>query len=681
MNTKDLLVEILVEELPAIPFLKELPNIAIKWGMVVQKYDLKTNPSIFYTPRRIVIIDDSFPTMTSSKKEEFFGPPISIAYIDGDKTKGLSKAGEGFCKKCQISAEEVQITSKDNKDILYCSKQTQAIPSKEILAKIIQEFIESLNFGKSMRWGSLSESFIRPIRNICILLGDEHIPIKAYGINGKLATKIHTDVSFDWIEISSVCQYLEVLKKGYVILSQKERREKILQEISQIEKEQNIQVEIDEDLLNEIISITEYPKALYGEFEERFLELPKEVIITSMKENQRYFATFAKNTLHNSFIAVSNATSSRSDQIILGNQKVLKARLSDAMFFYHNDLKNGLDSTKLEEIAFVQGLGSMADKVQRERKIAFYLFDKYKNFFPNPKTKELIQEAICLAKADLLTEMVYEFPELQGLMGYYYAKSEGKDSDVCVAIKEQYLPDGEDANLPSNIFSAIVALANKLDSIFALFSIGKLPTGSKDPFALRRASSGVIKIVLDKKLHFNLDIDLKNLFEIVGYKPFDIKIVQEFFIERLESIVAVNPSILRSVLCGFDRDVCVIVDKAKALDSFFEKSDKEAFVSTFKRVANITKDIKNIGDINEELFKLPEEIKLYKSYQAILSQKFDGIDEKIQALFSMKKPLDDFFDNVMVNDPDEKNRENRKNLIFSIYQKFLEVGDIKEIAF
>lgn len=684
MNTKDLLVEILVEELPAIPFLKEFPNIELKWQQIVQKYNLNSKPSLFYTPRRIVIIDESFPVMSEQTKEEFFGPPIAIAYEGGDKNKSLSKAGEGFCKKCQIEPQEVQVISKDGKELLYHSKQIKGVAAQDVLANIVKEFIASLNFGKSMRWGSLSESFIRPIRNICILFGAEHIPISAYGMSGRAATKIHTDISFEWMQITSIAQYLQVLKDGYVILSAQERRDKILQEISQIQKEKNIQVEIDEDLLSEVVAITEYPKALYGEFEKTFLELPKEVIITSMKENQRYFATFSNQTLHNGFIVVSNATASKSEKIVLGNQKVLKARLSDAMFFYHNDLKNGLDSSRLQEVAFVNELGSIADKVEREKKIGLFLAQKYQNSLNLKNANAMVEEAICIAKADLLTEMVYEFPELQGLMGYYYAQAEGRDTHISLAIKEQYLPNGEDSALPSNIFSSIVALANKIDTIFALFSVGKLPTGSKDPFALRRASSGVIKIILDKNLPFDLHNDIVELFSVGSYKISDDKItatIEDFFIERLEAIIAVNPSILRSVLSTSERDICSIVAKSKALHSFFEKSDKEAFISTFKRVANITKEMKDISSIDEELLKIPEEIKLYECYQSITHQSFNNIDEKIEALFSLKKPLDDFFENVLVNDSDEKKRENRKNLIFSIYQKFLEVGDIKEIAF
>ncbi|WP_343286787.1 glycine--tRNA ligase subunit beta [Helicobacter sp. 11S03491-1] len=681
MDTKNLLVEILVEELPAIPFLKEFPNIARKWQESALNYDLKSNPTLFYTPRRIVVLDNFFPAKTQEKKEEFFGPPVGIGYIDGDITKGLSKAGESFCRKCQGDPKELSRVIKGDKEVLYFSKQKQGVFAQDVLGQIVLGFIESLNFGKSMRWGSLSESFIRPIRNICVFFGTQNVPIKAYGFEGKGATKVHTNVSFEWIKITSIPQYLQTLQEGFVILSQEERRKKILDEIAQIEKIKNIQVEIDGDLLDEIVSITEYPSALYGEFEERFLELPQEVIITSMKENQRYFAVRKNGMLHHGFIVISNATTSDTSKIVSGNQKVLRARLDDAMFFYHNDLKVGLDPERLREISFVEGLGSMSDKVVREKKIALYLTQKYQAILNLPLAKEMMEETLSIAKADLMSEMVYEFPELQGLMGYYYAKAEGRDMRICTAIKEQYLPNKEESLLPTELFGAIVAMANKLDSIFALFSIGKIPTGSRDPFALRRASSGVIKIILDRNIAFDLDKDLRNLYEIGGYASLDISKIRDFFIERLEGILMLNPSILRSVLGSHEYDVGAIIAKARALNNFFEKSDKEAFISTFRRVANITKDMQSVQQINTNLLRLPQELQLYQAYKEIFHKIFDNIEEKIQALFSLKKPLDDFFLNVMVNDTHKDIRENRKNLIFNIYQKFLEVGDIKEIAF
>lgn len=701
MDTKNLLVEILLEELPARPFLKEFSNIEYKWHEAAHKYNLKSSPQVFFTPRRIVIFDKTFPLKSSQRLEEYFGPPIALAYFDYDTSKTLSKAGESFCLKCQIMPSELKSIIKDGKEVLYYSRIKEGTDSKEILAKLIKDFIISLQFGKSMRWGNLQESFIRPIRNICILLENKHIPIFAYGIQGKATTKVHRDKGFLWMKISNVSQYFQTLQDGCVILSQDLRKEKILLDIANIEKEKNVQVEVDPKLLEEVVAITEYPRALYGEFEEKFLELPQEVIITSMKGNQRYFATFKNDRLHYGFILVSNSSTDDTRAIILGNQRVLKARLSDAMFFYQNDLNRGFESEKLSEVGFVEGLGSMKNKTDRERKIALFLVQKYQDDICNElgadivSIKTLLEETFEIAKADLMSEMVGEFPELQGLMGYYYAKLQNRDKSVCNAIKEQYFPDGEDSLLPSSLFSSIVAMAGKLDSIFALFASGKLPTGSKDPFALRRSSSGIIKIILDKKFDFDLDKDIAKLFKIGEYELLlkdssvvgtqIVQNIQNFFVERLDGfLVGINPSILSSVLASKEYDICSIIAKVIALNDFFEHSDKEAFISTFKRVANITKDMQNDTidiAIDKNILKLPQEIALFEAYEAILNKKFISITEAIRELFSLKFPLDNFFDKVMVNDNDEKIRQNRKSLIFGIYQQFLNVGDIKEIAF
>lgn len=679
MNTTNLVIEILVEELPAGPLLKELPNMIKKWKEVIKKYNLNTSADIFYTPRRIVLIDNSFPISSEDRLEEFFGPPVEIAYIDGNKNKPLSKAGEGFCKKC--GSNEFSTIIKDNKEILYFSKNIKGIHSKDLLAKITEEFLGALNFGKAMRWGRVKESFIRPIKNICILLDKIHVPINLYGIEGKSATKIHRDISNEYIPIKSLSEYLDVLKKGHVILSQEERKEKILSDIQAIENSLMIKVEIDSELLDEIIAITEYPRGLYGDFDKEFLSLPKEVIITSMKENQRYFSTYKKCELNNGFIVVINSTAKNTQEIISGNQKVLRARLSDAMFFYQNDLRNSLQPQRLKEIAFVEGLGNMAEKIMREKTIGAYLLERYKNNFRSINTKKMLEEALELAKADLLTEMVYEFPELQGLMGYYYSQEQGINIQISQAIKEQYLPTGEESELPSNDFCAIVSMSNKLDTLFGLFSINKIPTGSKDPFALRRATNGIIRIILDRGFEFNLESDLENIFKIGGYKHFDLKLLRDFIIERFEGIIKINPSILRSVLMAKEHDINKILLKALALNDFFQKSDKEAFISTFKRVANITKDMKSAGEIKPDLFTTNEEKNLYMAYENLSQKKFKDIYEHIENLFMLKNPLDEFFDKVMVNDNDELKRENKKNLIYKIYCKFLQIGDIKEIAF
>ncbi len=280
-------------------------------------------------------------------------------------------------------------------------------------------------------------------------------------------------------------------------------------------------------------------------------------------------------TLHNGFIVVSNAISKDKQKIILGNQKVLKARLSDAVFFYENDLKKPLDNAPLESVVFVQGLGTLKDKMERESIIAQYLTQKYASSLNMPleKTLELISRAVQIAKADLLSEVVYEFSELQGIMGYYYALKQNENELVALSVKEQYLPASENAPLPSNVFSAIVALSLKIDSLFSLFSVGKIPSGSKDPFALRRLSFGLLKIIVHYGLEFDLKADLKNLFQKVGvYQSFDLEILEKFLLERFNNLIDCNPSIIRSVLNTNERDIVKIIQKVKALKRFFRRS-------------------------------------------------------------------------------------------------------------
>lgn len=683
-----LLIEIFTEELPALPFLKELPNIITKWQKISQKYGFTSAPTLYFTPRRIVLYESKFPTRTQDSIIESYGPPLHIAFNDGDKNKGLSKAGESFYKKNNLSLETpLQTKFKDNKEVLYYSFTKSGVETSTLLGECTTQWLYSLQFGKSMLWGNIKQGFIRPVRNICILLGTQNIDIEAFGIKGKAQTYIHRDISFKPMGIQSAQAYFDTLKNGKVILNQDERKTMILEQISNIESTHNIRVEIDEELLNEIVAITEYPRALYGRFEEEFLTLPNEVIITSMKEHQRYFATYTEKSLHNGFVLVANSTSDNLTTIVQGNQKVLKARLSDAAFFYTNDLKNGLKPEDLSHILFVDGLGSMLEKSKRERIIASMLLQMYavKLDMPLSLAQEILDLAITYAKADLNTQMVYEFPELQGIMGYYYAQKLDMNPLVALSIKEQYLPIGEDSVCPSHIISAITALSIKLDNIFALFSIGKLPTGSKDPFALRRAANGVLKIITHYELDFDLSTDMPKIYQAVGYKSIDMQIIESFFIERLEGILKVNPSLIRCVLnARVDntpiRNLCVIMSKIQSLSAFFEKSDKESLISLFKRVANILEDSVSSTHIDEKLFSTDEERQLYNTLQSLQSTHFANTDEHIATLFAFKEPLERFFTSVLVNDPNAAIKTNRQMLILEIYNEFLRIGDIRDIT-
>ncbi|GAA9905191.1 glycine--tRNA ligase subunit beta [Helicobacter pylori] len=699
MHSDELLVEILVEELPAQALLNEYKEMPKKLHALFQKRALEVgNIEIFYTPRRLCLLVKDFPLLTQETKEEFFGPPVKIACSHQDKTQGLNALGLGFYQKLGLKDHQhFQTAFKNNKEVLYHAKIHEKEPTKDLIMPIVLEFLEGLNFGKSMRWGSVEKSFIRPIHNICVLFNGENfndIEVKEYGFKTKQATKAHRQEGFDFIQVDSPKAYFEVLEKNHVILDPKKREAKILQEIKELETKHRIIVEIDRDLLDEVVAITEYPSALLGEFDKAFLKLPSEIITTSMKENQRYFATFNQKsqespTLHNGFIVVSNAINKDKQKIIAGNQKVLKARLSDAVFFYENDLKKPLDNAPLESVVFVQGLGTLKDKMEREAIIAQYLTQKYASSLNMSleKALELIGRAVRIAKADLLSEVVYEFSELQGIMGYYYALKQNENELVALSVKEQYLPASENAPLPSSVFSAIVALSLKLDSLFSLFSVGKIPSGSKDPFALRRLSFGLLKIIAHYGLEFDLKADLKNLFEKVGvYQSFDLEVLEKFLLERFNNLIDCNLSIIRSVLNTNERDIVKIIQKVKALKRFLDDpknaQKKELLFSAFKRLANINKD-RSPNESSEffiSLFKESQEHALFEAFNAIKTSAFESLDSKIEAYFGLHAPLEEYFKSVLVMDKDVEIQKNRKNFLWGVYQSFLEIGDIKEIA-
>ncbi|GAA8603698.1 glycine--tRNA ligase subunit beta [Helicobacter pylori] len=699
MHSDELLVEILVEELPAQALLNEYKEMPKKLHALFQKRALEVGTiEVFYTPRRLCLFIKDFPLLTQETKEEFFGPPVKIACNHQDKTQGLNALGLGFYQKLGLKDHQhFQTAFKNNKEVLYHAKIHEKEPTKDLIMPIVLEFLEGLNFGKSMRWGNVEKSFIRPIHNICVLFNGENfndIKVKEYGFKTKQATKAHRQEGFDFIQVDSPKAYFEVLEKNHVILDPKKREAKILQEIKELETKHCIIVEIDRDLLDEVVAITEYPSALLGEFDKAFLKLPSEIITTSMKENQRYFAAFNQKsqespTLHNGFIVVSNAINKDKQKIIAGNQKVLKARLSDAVFFYENDLKKPLDNAPLESMVFVQGLGTLKDKMEREAIIAEYLTQKYAPSLNMPleKSLELVGRAVRIAKADLLSEVVYEFSELQGIMGYYYALKQNENELVALSVKEQYLPTSENAPLPSSVFSAIVALSLKLDSLFSLFSVGKIPSGSKDPFALRRLSFGLLKIIVHYGLGFDLKADLKNLFEKVGvYQSFDLEVLEKFLLERFNNLIDCNPSIIRSVLNTSERDIVKIIQKVKALKRFLDDpknaQKKELLFSAFKRLANINKD-RNPNESSEfsiSLFKESQEHALFEAFNAIKTSAFESLDSKIEAYFGLHAPLEEYFKSVLVMDKDIEIQKNRKNFLWSVYQSFLEIGDIKEIA-
>ncbi|MFT7860066.1 MAG: glycine--tRNA ligase subunit beta [Sulfurimonas sp.] len=670
---KTLLIEIGVEELPAVPLLKELRNIEKKYADILEQHNLLCEFEFYYTPRRLVIWHREFKTAQDDSVEEFFGAPLAIAYKDGEPTK----AAEGFARKCGVTLDELSTADKGGKEVLYYKKDVKGRASTELLSEIITAWIKSLDFGKSMRWGSLDESFIRPIRWVNVLLGDELVDMELYGVRSSKSTFVHRIANFDALGIEGAKDYFEKLAANGVLLFQEERAQKILKDIKTLEEDNGVAVEIDEELFSEVIAINENPTALLGSFDEEFLALPPEVIITSMKEHQRYFPVFKEGKLTNKFVVVANAYTDDFSDVIAGNERVLRPRLADGMFFWENDLKNGLSTNGLEKITFFKGLGSVADKIQREAKVASTLYDK----FNVAAVKEDLTTAVELAKADLMSEMVYEFTELQGIMGFYYAQKAGYSDAVALAIKEQYLPEGEDSELPSTPLSAIVALSLKIDTLLALFSIDQIPTGSRDPFALRRAVNGIVRIVNEFGFQFSIETDIKELAKIYE-NEIDFEKLEGFILERIKRYYKVNPSIIEAVLSSGERELLALGQKIDALNNLVNSEGFSEVSSTFKRVANITKDIDMTQEftIDEALFEDASEKQLYKRFNEVSGQTYENYEYELDALLGLKTELDKFFDSVMVNAEDEAVKNNRKALVASIYKAIFKIADIKEVS-
>ena len=670
--TKPLLIEIAVEELPAIPFLKELPNIKNKWQNILKDNSLECEFDFFYTPRRLVFWHREFKIAQEDKVVEQFGAPLKIAYKNGEPTG----AAMGFAKKCGVSVDKLDKIDQGRGEVLYYKSEVKGTLAKDLLNTMVNDFMNSLNFGKSMRWGSLKESFIRPIRGLSIVLGDELINGELYGVKSSMDSFAHRMVSYDKFSFCFAGDYFCKIEKNGIILNQASRKEMILSQMDEIQKQNNLIIEKDEDLLDEIVAITEYPTALLGSFDEEFLELPEEVIIGSMKEHQRYFAIYENGKITNKFIVVSNSYTKDFSEIISGNERVLRPRLADAMFFWNNDLKTGLQNEGLKKITFVDGLGSVYDKCEREVKLALLLADMF-----DVKQKDLLQKAVMMAKSDLMSDMVYEFTDLQGIMGYYYAKIAGEDELVYTAIKEQYLPSGENSELPTTKFSSIVALASKLDTLMGLFSVNMIPTGSRDPFALRRAAAGIVKICIEHKLPLDINSIINN--SLKEYNNLNVETLKEFLNDRLLKIYNnVNPSVIKSVIASNESDIYKINQKINALNPIVNSKDFKDVSSTFKRVANIIKDIDVNKEliIDENLFEDTQEKDLYDAYKKVVNKTFNSYEDELKELFALKTQLDNFFEKVFVNHEDEKIKQNRKNTIGLVYQAFKKIADIKEIT-
>ena len=683
-----LLLEIGVEELPSRFGQTTLDQIENNLSKLLKEERINfDNIEKYATPRRLTFVIKNLADKATDLEEEVKGPAKKIA-VDADGN--FTKPALGFMKSKGLDPENVYFKQLGNAEYLFGTIKQEGKHTSEVLKTIVPEAIKNVTFPKAMRWGGKNMRFARPIRWMVALLNNEVLDIDLEGIKSSNITKGHRFLGEREFEVNSVEEYFEKLDKNFVILDQHKRKEMIREQAVEVAKSLGGEVELDEDLLEEITFLVEYPTAFYGEFDEEYVKLPKEVVTTPMKEHQRYFPVLKDNKLLPNFIAVRNGDSNRIDLVKAGNEKVLRARLADALFFYHEDTKKPLESfvDKLQTVVFQAKLGTVYDKTLRIEKLSQAIL----NELNMTESKENTLRAAKLCKADLVTNMVFEFTELQGIMGRDYAKVSGENEEVCQGIFEHYLPRFAGDILPETNTGIALSIADKLDSIAGFFAIGIKPSGSQDPYALRRQALGILSILLDRKLSVNLNnlinAALDNYSNLEFNKEEVASQIVEFFVERVKNLfkdLGIRYDVIDAVLNNNLDDISDIHTRALELNRWLQKDELVEMLTAFNRVSTLAE--KATTDIvKEDLLKEDAEIKLYNGFKEIksnvesllLDKKYN---EALDAFATLRPLVDNLFDNVMVMDKDEAIKENRLGLLKQIYSTMLTICDLSKIVY
>ncbi|MFA7553199.1 MAG: glycine--tRNA ligase subunit beta [Spongiibacteraceae bacterium] len=683
--TQDFLVEIGTEELPPTALLKLSNSFTAQIEAGLNSEELSFNHiESFATPRRLAVIVKGLATSTPKKEIVSWGPPAKIAF---DAEGKPSKAAVAFATKNGISTDELNTENDGKADkLVYRSIQTGK-PTADLLPGIVQTSLDKLPIAKRMRWGASRIEFVRPAQWIVMMLDSQVLDATILGFQAGNTTRGHRFHCDTTLEIANPSAYPTLLKNsGHIIPSYAERKALIREQvIAEGEKVGGIAI-IDEALLDEVTGLVEWPVALTGSFEQRFLQVPAEALISSMKEHQKYFHVEDKNgQLMAYFITVSNIVSLNPAQVISGNERVIRPRLSDAAFFYETDKKTKLETRveKLKSIVFQDKLGTLYDKTQRVMKLAASIANSVGS---NPVYASRAAE---LSKADLVSDMVLEFDKMQGIAGCYYALADGEAEEVANGIKDQYLPKFAGDKLPESLTGCAVALADRLDTIIGIFGIGQAPTGSKDPFALRRASLGVLRIIVEK----GLNLDLRDLLtqalqqQTIATKEGLIDTVLEYMIERFRAGYEENnipAEIFMAVSAKGLSQPLDIDQRVKAVYSFSQLAEAQALAAANKRVSNILAkldDISAIKTVDSSLLTDQAE----QALAALVDAKAKAIEpliverqyqQALATLADLRESVDRFFEDVMVMVDDEAIKNNRLALLKQLRGLFLEVADI-----
>ena len=684
MTTQNFLVEIGTEELPP----KALKTLATSFadnveaelnqaGLIFDKIEW------FAAPRRLAVKVLNLATQQPSKEIEKRGPAVSAAF---DAEAKPTKAAEGWARGCGITVEQAERIATDKGEWLVHRAKIEGQPTKNLLNGIVANALAKLPIPKPMRWADKTVQFIRPVHTVTLLLGDELIEGEILGVASARTIRGHRFLGEKEFEIQHADQYPQLLReKGSVVADFNERKAEILAKSQAKATALGGVADIEESLLEEVTSLVEYPNVLAAKFEERFLAVPAEALVYTMKGDQKYFPIYDKDgKLLPHFIFVSNINPEDPTAIIEGNEKVVRPRLTDAEFFFKTDLKQKLVERlpRLETVLFQQQLGTLKDKTDRIEQLAGEIAKQI------GADEAKAKRAGLLSKCDLMTNMVFEFTDTQGVMGMHYARHDGEDEEVAVALNEQYMPRFAGDELPKSLVASAVALADKFDTLTGIFGIGQAPKGSADPFALRRAALGALRIIVEKNLPLDLEDLVKKSAALFGDKLTNQNVVADvvdFMLGRFRAWYqdeGIAVDVIQAVLARRPTRPADFDARVRAVSHFRTLDSAEALAAANKRVANIlAKAEGDIGAIDVALCVEPAEqvlaqsvLSLAKEVQPLIAQgEYTAVLDKLAGL---RQPVDNFFDNVMVNAEDAKLRQNRLAILNTLQGLFLQVADI-----
>lgn len=673
------LFEIGVEEIPA----RFIPSALVQLEENFKKILSEIRIELFdfkalATPRRLTIKAELSPRQTSEERV-VWGPPVHVAFSETGEPKEPAYA---FAKAQGVEVESLQIRPKGKGNYVCAVIAEEGKETESLLPSILKNLFLSLHFPKMMRWGSGSLRFPRPVRWLLALYYDRPIEFEIDGIKTGKFTQGHRFLSDGVLKIEKIDDYESVLEKAFVIVDQNRRKELIIEQANELAKKVSGEVLWNEALLEEVVYLTEYPQAFLCSFSEEYLELPEELLITVMKDHQRYFAVKDIGGLKNYFIVVSNTVSENEENIRRGAERVIRARFEDARFYYKEDLKKGIDSLleATKGIIYHKQLGSLFDKTLRIMAIIERLCQKI-----IPDRVEGARLAAKYSKADLASGVVGEFPELQGIMGYYYTQAKGLPLEVAIAIKEHYGPKGFFDPIPSNDFGCLLSIADKLDHISSFFYLGEVPSGTEDPFGLRRAGNGIISVLAKKRYRVSLS-EILDTIESFGDKELREQILS-FLVQRVESYLEHKGFDINSIKTVGNlmviRPIYEIEKRLEALTDFRKRELFEEFLLAVKRTENIIKNYEKFN-LSLNLLNLPEERALYDAVELIKVQLREHLEserfyEALECLSKLTPTINQFFDKVLVMDKNEELKRNRLALLHYLSEHLRSVLDLSKL--